>query len=192
MPSAHILAPELEAFRQEFGRLSAEVEALAGALSDEQFNWRPAPERWSVAQCIEHLNATARAYQPMLDDGISEAIRRGLYGSGPFRYSLIGRLFVRSLEPPAKRRFRAPPPFQPPPERARSQSVPAFKAYQTQYVDRLRQANGLDLARARVRSPVAAWLRLPLGSAFLAMLAHERRHLWQARQVIESPGFPIS
>jgi hypothetical protein len=31
---------------------------------------------------------------------------------------------------------------------------------------------------------------MPLGSGFAAMLAHQRRHLWQARQVIQASGFP--
>jgi hypothetical protein len=66
----------------------------------------------------------------------------------------------------------------------------AFRAYQAQYIDRLRQANGLDLARARVSSPVAKWLRMPLGSGFLTMVAHERRHLAQARRVLQTPGLP--
>lgn len=190
MPAAHELGPELDALRLEFARLAAAVEELAGALSDRQFNWRPSAGRWSVAQCIEHLNATARAYQPVLDEAISDAMRRGLYGTGPFRYTVIGRLFARAMEPPPRRRYRAPQAFLPPSLRDRDQSVAAFKAYQVQYIDRLHQANGLDLGRVRVRSPATAWLRVPLGSAFLAILAHERRHLWQARQVIESSGFP--
>jgi hypothetical protein len=66
----------------------------------------------------------------------------------------------------------------------------AFRAYQVQYVDRLRQANGLDLARARVASPLTRWLRMSLGSSFALMVAHERRHLAQARRVTRAPGFP--
>ena len=66
----------------------------------------------------------------------------------------------------------------------------AFRAYQVQYIDRLRQANGLDLARAHVASPAAAWLRFSLGSGFELMAAHERRHLWQARKVTQHPQFP--
>jgi hypothetical protein len=31
---------------------------------------------------------------------------------------------------------------------------------------------------------------MSLNSAFALMAAHERRHLWQARQVIAAPGFP--
>jgi len=68
--------------------------------------------------------------------------------------------------------------------------VAAFRAYQVQYVDRLHQANGLDLARARMVSPVLRWLRMPLGSGFAMMLAHERRHLAQARRVLSAEGFP--
>ena len=66
----------------------------------------------------------------------------------------------------------------------------AFKAYQVQFVDRLRQANGLNLARAKVSAPTLRWLRFSLGSGFALMLAHERRHLWQARRVTQRADSP--
>ena len=88
MPSPHALTTELEDFHRQFDQLAADADALAGGFSDAQFNWQPAEDRWSIAQCIEHLNATARAYLPMLDEGIASAIRQGLYSAGPFRYSL--------------------------------------------------------------------------------------------------------
>ena len=144
-------------------------------------HWRAAPDSWSVAQCIEHLNVTARLYLPFLDEGIANAIRRGLYGPGPFRYNWIGRLVVFSQEPPPRFRTRAPAAFTPAAERPRKEIMAAFRAYQVQYIDRLRQANGIDLARARVRSPSPYWVRMPLGSGFAFAAAHERRHLWQAR-----------
>jgi hypothetical protein len=181
------LAPELDHFRQQLEQISADGDALVAALTDEDFNWQPAPAGWSIAQCIEHLNATARAYLPMLDEGIADAIRRGQYGQGPFRYSLLGRLMARSQEPPPRFKFKSPHAFAPPPRRGKQETMAAFRAYQVQYVDRLRQANGLDLSRARVRSPAAsAWLRVPLGSAFALITAHERRHLWQARRVLDA------
>jgi hypothetical protein len=37
-----------------------------------------------------------------------------------------------------------------------------------------------------MRSPVASWLHYSLGIGFQIFLAHERRHLWQARQVRHS------
>jgi DinB superfamily len=178
------LTPEIDEFRREFERLSADADALVAPLTDAQIHWRPTPPSWSVAQCIEHLNVTARVYLPFLDEAIANAIRRGLYRPGPFRYNWIGRLAVYGLEPPPRFRTKAPAALQPVAGRRRQDFMAAFRAYQVQYVDRLRQANGIDLARARVRSPSPYWIPVPLGSAFALTAAHERRHLWQARQVI--------
>lgn len=37
---------------------------------------------------------------------------------------------------------------------------------------------------------LAAGVRLPLGAYFAFILAHNRRHLWQGREVRSSPDFP--
>jgi len=190
VPGLFTLTPENDAFRGQFEALSAEADALVAPLSDEQFVWQPAPDAWSVAQCLDHLNSTAREYLPMLDEGIADAIRRGLYNPGPYVYNWIGRLMVYLAEPTTRLRARAPKAFQPGPGRPRHEVMAAFRAYQVQYIDRLRQANGLDLARARVASPVARWIRMPLGSGFAMMVAHERRHVAQARRVLDAEGFP--
>lgn len=183
------LTPELEAFRGQFERLADEADALTETLTDEQFNWRPPSGGWTVAQCIDHLNVTARVYLPKMDEGIADAIRRGLYGGGPYEYNWFARMFVRSVAPPPLFRMKTLKEFLPSPERRRLETLAAFRAYQVQFIDRLRQANGLDLIRARVQSPAARLLRLPLGAAFLLMIAHERRHLLQARHVIAEPAF---
>ena len=191
MPPTHIaLAKEVEEFRQQFERISQDADVLVEPLTDDQFNWRPRPDAWSVAQCVEHLNTTARLYLPQLDEAIANAIRRGTYGEGPFSYNVFGRFFTAVMEPPARFRLRAPKAFHPPPARPRSEVMAAFRAYQVQFTDRLRQANGLDLARAKVRSPTTTWLRFSLGSGFALMLAHERRHLWQARNIVAHQMFP--
>ena len=189
--SGHLaLAPEIDEFRREFERLAAEADALVAPLSEEQFIWQPSPGSWSVAQCLDHLNATARMYLPRLDEGIAEAMRRGLYGEGPFAHDFIGKFFVRTMEPPPRLKVKAPATFHTAPKRSRAEIMAAFRAYQVQFVDRLRQASGLDLRRAKVMSPASTWIKMSLNSGFALMVAHERRHLWQAQQVIGAAGFP--
>ena len=140
------LAAELDEFRAQFEQISADADTLVAPLSDEQFAWQRAPDAWSVSQCLDHLNATARQYLPVMDDGIAEAIRRGLYGAGPYSYNWIGRLMVHIVQPTTRLRASAPKAFRPEPGRSRHDVTAAFRAYQVQYVDRLHQANGLDLA----------------------------------------------
>ena len=50
-------------------------------------------------------------------------------------------------------------------------------------VGAVRRAEGLDLARVKVTSPIMPLLRQPLGTWLLFLAAHERRHLWQAWSV---------
>jgi hypothetical protein len=57
-------------------------------------------------------------------------------------------------------------------------------------IDRVRRSSGLDLGRIKFRSPLIPLLRLSLGTWFQFLLAHERRHLWQARQVRQELRFP--
>ena len=141
MPTpAHLaLTPQIDEFRREFERLADEADALVAPLSDEQFAWRPPTARtsedrpvygWSIAQCLDHLNVTARLYLPQLDEGIANAIRQGLYGEGPFKYWWFARLFVRMLEPPPRMRVKAPAAFEPPPARLRREIMAAFRVYQ--------------------------------------------------------------
>jgi hypothetical protein len=187
-PGRPTLAPEIDQFRNQFEQLTAEADALTTPLSDEQFLWRPGLDRWSIAECLDHLNATARVYLPALDEGISDAIRRGVYSEGPFKYNWLGRLSVRFSDPPM--RLKAPADIQPAAGRTRREILNAFRAYQVQFIDRLRQANGVDLARARVRMSRSSWLRIPLGSGFELMIVHSRRHLAQARRVMDAENFP--
>jgi hypothetical protein len=187
-PGRPTLAPEIDQFRNQFERLSADADALTAPLTDEQFTWRPGPDSWSIAECLDHLNATARVYLPALDDGISDAIRRGVYGEGPFKYNWLGRLSVRFSA--WRLRFKASEEVQPGTGRTRREILAAFHAYQVQYIDRLRQANGVDLARARVRIPLRSWLRIPLGSGVELILVHSHRHLAQARRVMDAENFP--
>jgi DinB family protein len=187
-PGRPTLAPEIDQFRSQFEQLSAEADALTSPLSDQQFMWRPGPDHWSIAECLDHLNATARVYLPALDEGISDAIRRGVYGEGPFKYNWLGRLSVRFSH--LRVRLKAPDDVQPGSGRTRREILNAFHAYQVQYIDRLRQANGVDLARARVRMPAGSWLLIPLGSAFELMVVHSRRHLAQARRISDAAHFP--
>ena len=113
------LSPECDAFREEFEALSAAADALVEPLSDEQFTWQPTPDSWSVALCIDHLNTTAREYLPKLDEGIANAIRRGQFTAGPYRYNWIGRLMVHVVKPTTRMRSKAPQVFVPTPGRLR-------------------------------------------------------------------------
>lgn len=184
-------ATALDGFHAQLHAIREDAEELLSGLSDAQLNWRPEPGRWSVAECVTHLSLTGSLYLPALDRGIAEARERGRTGGGEYRPGWLGRILVRSMEPPPRMRSRTQERIRPPaPARTLEEVREEFFRVQDELERRLRDAEGIDLSRAKVTSPLAKWLRIRLGDALGFVLAHQRRHLWQARRVREDTAFP--
>lgn len=188
----HLTDPELQDGARQLEDLLADAESLVQDLDDEAFRWRPAPGQWSISECLEHLSSTVESYAPRIEACIREGRQKGRLGvSKPKRGWIIGWL-IKSMEPPVKRKFKAPPSFQPGEPVSKAEAYPRFVRLHRELAESMADADGLDLAKNRMASPVTSLLRMNLGEAFTLQLAHGRRHLWQARRVREQAGFPAS
>jgi hypothetical protein len=184
------LAADLEDYRRQIEAVTLDARDLIAGLSEAQVNWRPAPAHWSIAECLDHLTVTNRELMERIEAATGDARSRGLTGRGPFRHGLIGNMIVRSMEPPAKMKFKAPKIFKPRPDLSLEAVAREFFATQDELLRLIHEANGINLARVKITSPVTRLVRLSLGQAFGLIATHERRHLWQARQVKGGREFP--
>jgi len=194
-PPATALSPLLEGCLEQLSAIRRDAAALTEGLSAAQLAWRPAPGRWSVAEAVAHLNLAGRPYLDAVAHALADARTRGLADRGDWRPTLVGGLMTWSFEPPPRIRMPAPRIFRaaegaPPPDGARE--LETWRRLHLEMEERIREAAGLDLRRARVVSPVTRWVRMNVGDAFAMLLAHERRHLWQIGRIKESAGFPRS
>lgn len=181
----------LAAAAQQFEATKREADGMVGGLSDTQLNWSAAPGRWSVGQCLMHLATSTDAALPAIDRAIRQARARG-WGrqAGPIRYGWFTRWMTGSMEPPPKRLMKTFPIFQPPVGALRRDDVQrALRESRDRLLDRVRQADSVDVKRAIVVSPVSRLFRMPLGGYFAFLAAHDRRHLHQAQRVKTAPGF---
>jgi hypothetical protein len=171
------------------------VESLAAGLSHRQFNWRPDPACWSIGQCLSHLNAVNGQDLAPLRAAIADGKSRQLTGDGPFTYGFLSRKFVASMEPPAKRKFKAPKTYKPPEDSEPQTTLAEFRRISKELRTLAQSAAGLDLARVKttlVALPplLRAFVKMPLGARLEALTVHDRRHLWQAEAVRNHPDFP--
>ena len=179
------LQPEIRNYLRQFEEATESAQHLVEGLSRDQLEWKEGPDRWSIAECLSHLNVTADQYYPAIDRSMRRARERGLLGKGPFRHGFLMNRFIAMLEPPPGRSFKAPQNFRP---RARNlaDEVGTFFVHQEAIMKRVRQADGLDLARVKLVSPASRLLRMSLGQCFAFLATHERRHLWQSARVKEA------
>jgi len=174
---------DLDRCAQEIQEGRQRAEAVVRGLTHEQLTIQPEAGKWSIAECILHLNATASVVQPLMEKAILQARQDKKVGAGPFHIGLKGRLLVWIAEPPPKFRMPAPRNVRPPAQVENpAKLLPDFMKAQDEWERLIRESAGLDLAKIKV-GPLFSPLRQRLAASFPWMMAHQRRHLLQAENV---------
>jgi hypothetical protein len=167
------------------------ADALVANLSDAQFHWQPdGGRRWSVAQCLEHLAVGAEVYLAGMRGAVQRANQERSVRRGPFAPGFFGRRFANSLEPPVRFRGRAPKAIVPSSTLSRAEILSRFHGSHAELKTMAREAAAIDANRATFQNPFLKMVRMKLSTAFHVINAHDRRHLWQAEQVIARADFP--
>ena len=168
-------------YSDDLNEVRQRSKALVVGLTAEQLALRPDPGKWSIAECLAHLNITAATVQKLMAQGIERGKREKKFGSGPFSIGPKGRLMVWIAEPPPKFRIRAPKNVRPPAAIDDPlQVLPQFLHAQDEWERLMREQQGLDLAKIKVGQGA---FRMRLAAALPWMMAHQRRHLLQAENV---------
>lgn len=182
-PSGH---PDLPRILADFRTNEDAARQLTHPLSDEQLNWQPHNgEAWSILQCLEHLTLTNAAYTGAMRRAAAEQTAVPPQ-TGPIQPSVLGGQFVKRLEPPVTKRVRAPKVLLPSSDRKKEDVLSALIRSHEQIFAVIKETSDRSLNRLRFRNPMLPLLRVRFGTALLIMAAHERRHLWQAKQVAEA------
>jgi DinB superfamily len=186
-----MLRRDLQQVLDQLDDIDRAAEALVAPLSDAQFFWQPNEGRsWSIAQCLEHLAIANEVYAEAVAKGIEAASARGLTGGGPIESTVFGRLFVSSMEPPVRRRLRAPGKIIPGTTRTREDITRSFREGHDRLRELVRAAASIDVNRATFANPFYRFVRVRVGTGLRVVSAHDRRHVWQAENVRRAPGFP--
>ncbi|MGE3956756.1 MAG: DinB family protein [Vicinamibacterales bacterium] len=180
---------QIEGYLLGLTSIIQDLPGLTRGLSPAQFNWRRSPGQWSIGQCVEHLNITTERYLPVIRKEMAAARTSGLKRTGPFEPGLLERTFLRVLEPPVKMKAKAPAAFVAPADLSVDDTLGRWERLNADLAMCIREADGIDLRRVKVRSQFGP-LSFTLGATFLILLAHDRRHIWQARQVRTDTAFP--
>jgi hypothetical protein len=167
------------------------ADVIAAGCTDEQFHWRPrGGQGWSIGQCLDHLATINVVYGDAVRRGIEAARARGWTRRAPAVPGFFGALFVKSLEPPVRRRLRAPANTRPGPSKSRDEILAAYHAAHARIAALVTDTAEIDANRACFVNPFLRMVRVRVSTGLRVIAAHDRRHLWQAEQVRKAAGFP--
>jgi len=174
----------------ELDRIAGEAQAAFGTLEPRQLNWKPDATRWSVGQCFEHLVTANRlmfaAALAALDPGHPRTIWQRL----PVLPGLVGPMMVRSQAPENARRFSAPAAAQPAASDVAAGIVERFVAQQREGAGAVARLDERTAGETIMVWPFVRVVAYSVLDGWRLVVAHDRRHIEQARRVMAAPGFP--
>ncbi|HYZ85486.1 MAG TPA: DinB family protein [Bryobacteraceae bacterium] len=159
-------------------------------ITEQQFLVRPSKGRWSIGECLEHLNITNRLLLREMEEPLRKARTLGWMANEPYELGWFARRFVASLEPPIKYKAKAVKTIAPSCDVKLERCQEEWDKTHAEVEQIVLTVDGLDLRKMKVRSPVSKWIKYNLGTALAVIAAHDRRHLWQAEQVREALAYP--
>jgi hypothetical protein len=183
---------ELDSLISQAGVIANDARQVFGGLSPSQLNWKPSPERWSVAQCFDHLINTNNGYLPVVEDVLRGRKKSSVWQKLPLLPGFWGKMLIKYLDPSSARKLRAPKTFQPAQSDVPGTIIEDFVAQQNQVIEKMRATANLDLERIVITSPAASLVTYSLMDAYRIIVVHERRHFQQAQRVTEEGGFPTT
>jgi hypothetical protein len=160
-------------------------------LSAAQLWWRPGTRSWSIAECVQHLNATLAAYLPKIEAAVEDGWKQEITSGQVLPYDWQTRNILERMEPPSNECRVATRDLAPARKIDFEILAGEFFEKRQRYAQTLQRANGLNLSTVIVESQIQP-LVPSLGGMLELLAVHERQHMWEAECVRGSAGFPIS
>jgi hypothetical protein len=165
---------------QHLQRTSEKFLKSVDGLSEAQWNFKAAPDKWSIAQCAEHITAAETLIRGAVEKGLAtplEAPAAELVKDDAILTMIVDR----------SKKFSAPEPLVP----TQRFGTPAatLEAFRTERAATIKLAEGdADFRAHAVKHPGFGMLDTYGWMLFLS--AHSERHTLQIEEVKAHPDFP--
>jgi uncharacterized damage-inducible protein DinB len=153
--------------------------------------------KWSIVQILEHLNAYGRHYLPAIDNAI--ALKRDEPDAW-FNSGFMGDYFTKSMKPTnvyeIKNKMKTAKAYNFPNSLNVDVVMNEFLEQKQKLLQLLDQSRERNLNTIRIPITISKMIKLKLGDAFRFLIAHEQRHMVQARNTLKGLGiatdkFPV-
>jgi hypothetical protein len=153
-------------------------------LSPDQLNFKPDPTRWSILECIEHLNLYGEFYLPEIERRILAA--KPASAATTFSSGLLGNYFANLMKVTNGKikKMQSPKDKNPAGSSLTSTTIERFLKQQEWLRSLLTQAQHVDLTNTKASISLTSFVKLRLGDTFRFFIYHIDRHVTQAQRVL--------
>jgi hypothetical protein len=162
-------------------RTAARLEKAVSGVSAEQWNWKSAPDRWSVAEATDHIIAAESLLRGSIEPAMKTEASAEMLANAR-KEEMIDKVVVDR-----SKKFQAPEPLKPTGKYATpAEALAAFRAERQKTIEFVK--SGGDFRLHAAENPVVGPLDAYGWIVFLS--AHSERHTLQIEEIQATTGYP--
>ena len=154
-------------------------------LSVAEINRKPNAGTWSVAENIQHLISVNESYFPVIKDAKEGKYKVPFTGRFPFFVNFMGNALLKSVEPTRRKKIKTLMVWEPANATMDEGVLQKFEQHHQELKKVITESEELIKAKTVISSPANKNIVYYLDKAFDIMVAHEQRHLNQAKEAME-------
>lgn len=183
----------IDSLQADVKQLIAAAEQMKG-MDKIKLAYPLAEGKWTAVQALEHLNMYNRYYLPAIERAMSlnpDSGKAAWFNSGR-----LGDYFTNMMKPKnvyqVSNKMKAPKGYVPPAALNSETVINEFLEQQHKLMQLLEMARERNLNDIRIPITISKMIKLRLGDTFRFLVAHEQRHMVQARNAIHELGIPTN
>ena len=151
--------------------------------SEETLNFKESQDKWSVLECIEHLNIYGIFYNPEIKKCVQNTKS---FSSKYFKTGVIGNYFVNLMLPKKKlNKMKTLKVNNPIGSNLDKKTLDIFIDQQNDFLNLLEKSKTVNLTKIKTAISISKIIKLRLGDTLRFVTAHNERHLLQAENVLK-------
>lgn len=175
---------------QQLKHIAQEAVTHFGPLSAAQLNWKPSPDKWSIAQCLDHLIASDNTYYKTFERIIAGTYKPSFWARiNPFS-KYFGNFLKNNAGTVVKKKMKRPEIFKPSASVIDPGIVQRFAEHINTLVAYFKKLENPEWQNIKITSPVSGMVTYSLGDTLAILCGHQQRHYNQAMNVLQQTQFP--
>jgi len=161
-----------------------------GGIDQTLFCVKPSHDKWSIAECFQHLNLTLNIYMAQMVELVKK-VEKYPRRNEIFNLSFVGKMAVKSMTPKPDnsltikmKTFGKLEPQQSNGEK--TEILDEFNAHQQNTLEVIKGLRYMSLTKPKITTAIGPLLKMRIGDALHFMVAHNQRHIVQAQNVLKN------
>uniref|UniRef100_A0A832DFW3 DinB family protein n=1 Tax=Ignavibacterium album TaxID=591197 RepID=A0A832DFW3_9BACT len=159
-------------------------------LTNDQLNWKPAENLWSIAECIEHLSISNQLYFFEIEKQFSEKQIACNDEETPVKHRFLGKLIIKTVDPSNIKKTKTFSVFQPSKSFITKDSIIKLTEVQKSLINLISSSVNLNTNEYSMCSPASKFVEENFSDVLEIIRLHNKRHLIQIQKLLTNDYFP--